>query len=146
MVGRYVSMDPTFEKILWLLPVIGLLLIYVLAAALRGAARRMTLTIGPFLLGWTMMTAGLLLAANHDPGNFLAAFARMALYGLGYLSITVHYVVLLVGATGMWLRRNEELRNPPQDAEQDQMLTPLQDVSNMTPEQLGQAMIARFKR
>ena len=137
-------MTSAFEAFLWLLPVVGLLGVFALAGALRGSAQRMTLAVGPFLVGWAMVSASPLLAASHGAGNYLAALAAMALYGIGYLAIAVHYVVLLVAAIGMWLRRNERERNEAL-GDGEQTLAPVEDVANMTPEQLGKAMAARFK-
>ena len=97
------------------LPLWGFVVIVLAAARLRGPARRMTLTIAPFVLGvamwWVMPTL------RSPDGNWLRDMFVLAVYGFGFLALGVYYVLLLVTAVGMWLRRNEALRRAARDGD-----------------------------
>jgi len=112
---------PLWDVIAWFLPIFGMVVVLGLAAILPGAARRMTLAIGPFLVGWAMWYVG---PTIKNGSNWLADIGRMLLYGAGYLVIAVHYAVLLPAAIAGWAQRNERLRQeqrgegplPPEEA------------------------------
>ena len=101
------DLQPPFDSLALLLPIAPLLAIAI-AYALRGAARRMAFALGPFLAGCAMWWVRPAIVAR--PGDWLASLGTSALFGCSYLAIGVYYVVLLVTATGLWLRRNAALR------------------------------------
>ena len=94
--------------LIWL-PVIGLAIVYTVASLLRGSARRIAFSIGPFLVGCTMWWVGdhPMLGAMDGIGRLFALLVYLA----GYAAIAIYYVGLLVVAMGSWVRRNAELRS-----------------------------------
>lgn len=101
----------------WLLPVVGWIVVLTFPLLLRGAARRMTFAIGPFLLGWAMWWTGLPVPAHS--GDWLVGIAALLLYGCACLAIVVYYALLLPVAIGGWLRHNAELRKAAAEAHAD---------------------------
>ena len=94
--------------LIWL-PVIGLAFVFTVASLLRGSARRIAFSIGPFLVGCAMWWAfdHPLLVAMDGIGRLFA----LLLYLASYATIAIYYVVLLFVAMGSWVRRNAELRS-----------------------------------
>ncbi len=84
---------PPFDIVAIFLPVIGLVALVVFHSMTSGAARRMVLVLGPFLLGLAMWYVGPAVMGNTG-SNYPSAILALLLYGAAYVAIALYYLVL----------------------------------------------------
>lgn len=133
----------SLETLAWWLPVIGVVALALSGQFLRGATRRMTLAILPFLLGCVMWWLSPLMAT--DSSNWLVGLAKLFWYGLTYLGICIYYVVFLVSATGLWLRHNAKQRAIESKSLVAPSNEPVEPVEPAEPASISKQMAAAWK-